>query len=104
MCTVFRPNAEPKQVKNLGWLLRRLSDIQVVHIHWRYGGSGTLNAFLSDGTRFSAQFASFNVLKRWLGSRRTLRNVTTHVWDVHGIQYSLPCRAFATYCAPADDL
>ena len=64
MCEVHRDGKAPKQVKNLGWLLRHWKDVKNFDVTLTKGEI-TLTAF-SDDWFYTTDYASLSVLHNWL--------------------------------------
>ena len=71
---------EVRDVKNLGWLLRRLNDVDRVHVCSTASGGGVLRAILVEGVEFESDFASASVMVEWLLRRNLLRGVEVWTW------------------------
>lgn len=69
---------EVREVKDLGWMLRRLGDVRRVTVRSTFSGGGELEVQLAAGEEFTAGFASAGVLAEWLLARRALRGI--EVW------------------------
>ena len=70
MSTVFSPNAKPRAVKNLGWLLRHWQSVAEIGFTYCHDpktvNDGELWAKLRDGRTYITRFASLTVAWRWL--------------------------------------
>jgi hypothetical protein len=68
MCEIYRDGKAPKQVKNLGWLLRHWKDVKNFDVCLSgnsFPSEYTLTAF-SDDWFFITDYASLSVLHSWL--------------------------------------
>ena len=92
-CTVIPAGGKPvKQVKNLGWLLDRLSEQAVSRIdvdlidHTHLTGpvyDAILQVTFVDGWSFISTWQDRTILARWLRTRRTLYGLT-YTWGHAG--------------------
>jgi hypothetical protein len=77
MATVTKTNGEQREVKNLGWLVRKIGQVSLVEIHPqshfkapRRGYESRMIVTLRDGTRYATDWASTQVCRDWLNRRR----------------------------------
>lgn len=71
------------KTKNLGWVLRKSINTQIRSIEIRkengtYNCEGMLRVFFSDGFIFVSEFASYDVLCRWVKARRSWYGLPLH--------------------------
>ncbi len=87
---IVTANGETRSVKNLGWLLHHASEVESLHLSPRVDGGGWLDATLTDGTRYFAEFASWSVLIIWV-RRRSLCHATVSLHCNRSVVGHLDC-------------
>lgn len=70
MAIVYRIGKPPRQVKNLGWLLRNWKDVGGFRLTKQTHGfpynEGFMVAFLKGGGTYETEWASFSLMQTWL--------------------------------------